>query len=192
MGERQDALQQYVSDMLALERHILEALERQSGDARVETMPEASRVIRAIEQMNRSHVGELEGHLGRLGGDAFAPVKEAVTAILGVAAGLYDKVRPDAVSKMLRDDYTALSLAAISYTMLHTTGLALNDQATADLALRNLRDITPKIVEISEVIPLVVARELADVGEMVDTSVGPAAVRNTQQLWSREVVEQAF
>ena len=46
---------------------------------------------------------------------------------------------------MLRDDYTALSLAAISHTMLHTTGLALQNQPLADLAQRYLKDITPII-----------------------------------------------
>jgi hypothetical protein len=41
---------------------------------------------------------------------------------------------------MLRDDYTALNLAAIGYHMLHTTGMGLQNQATADLALRHLKD----------------------------------------------------
>ena len=64
---------------------------------------------------------------------------------------------------MLREDYTALSLAAIRYHMLHTTGLALQDQAMADLALRHLKDWTPIIVEISQAVHPVVVQELRDV-----------------------------
>ena len=140
MSERQDTLQQYVSDMLAVERHILPALENQSKDDRYAKYPEARRLVNKIETTIRSHIDGLEQHLRKLGGDPASPIKSAVTAALGVAATVIEKVRTDPVSKNLRDDYTVLNLAAVSYTMLHTTGQALQDQATADLALNFLRD----------------------------------------------------
>jgi hypothetical protein len=187
MSERQETLQQYVSDMLALERHIHEAIRRQRDDENVRRHVEAHTLISRIEALLDEHIEHLERHVQSLGGEPMAPVKNAVTAVAGVAAGLYDKVRSEAVSKMLRDDYTAMGLAAISYTMLHTTGLAMTDHQTADLALRHLYHWTPLIVEISEIIPLVVVRELADDGAMLSPQVGQEAVRNTQQAWSREV-----
>lgn len=190
MSERRDTLQQYVSDMLALERHILEAIERQAADDRLSLHTQASTLITRIQGHLNAHITHLEQQLTGLGGEATSPVKEAVVAVAGVAAGLYDKVRTDPVSKMLRDDYTALNLAAISYSMLHTTGLAFNDFATADLALRHLKDLTPCIVEINEIIPLVVAREISDEGTLVDTAIAQDAVRNTQAAWSQEVVQQ--
>ena len=49
MSERQDSLQQYVSDMLAVERHILPALESQAKDDRYAQFPEARRVVNKIE-----------------------------------------------------------------------------------------------------------------------------------------------
>ncbi|MBC8120239.1 MAG: hypothetical protein H7Y22_00190 [Gemmatimonadaceae bacterium] len=188
MSERMDTLQQYVSDMLALERHIFEAVKRQTDDDHTKYLPEATRLIGKIEGMLGGHISETEQHLSSLGGDSGSPVKDAVAAVTGIAAGLIDKVRSNTVSKMLRDDYAALSLDAMGYTMLHTTGLALQHSPTADLALRHLYDLTPLIVEISEVIPLVVAKELLDDGETVDASVGPEAVRNTQKTWKNEVV----
>ena len=45
-----------------------------------------------------------------------------------------DKLRAEEVSKDFRDDYTALSLSNVSYTMLMTTCIACNDNETADLA----------------------------------------------------------
>ncbi|MGH2542732.1 MAG: hypothetical protein ACRDIB_08040 [Ardenticatenaceae bacterium] len=188
MSERQDTLQQYVSDMLALERHIHEALERQSSSGSVRDHPEASQLISRAEGILKGHITALEQHLSSIGGDAGSPVKESVAAALGVAAGLIDRVRTQQVSKDLRDDYTAFSAAAISYTMLHTTGLALESRTTADLAVRHLKELTPVLVEISEVIPNVVVRELTDDSEMIDTTVAGEATRNTQEAWDGDHV----
>lgn len=183
MGNPQETLQQYVSDMVSLNKHILEAVERQTRDKRTKQYPEAFQVLTRIESTLKGHIPALEHQLSTLGGDPTSPVKKAVSAVAGVAAGAYDKIRTDTISKMLRDTYTALSLAAISYTMLHTTGLALKNQATADLSVRYLSQITPLIVEISEVVPLVVANELED----GDPAVGREAVRHTQKAWSNKV-----
>lgn len=188
MSESVNTLQNYVSDLLALERHLLEAVKRQVDDDRTNRHPEAIRLVSKIHGVLASHVAETEQHLSNLGGHPASGVKDAVASVAGIAAGLIDKVRTNTVSKMLRDDYSALSLTAIGYTMLHTTGLALKSSLTADLALRHLHDITPLIVEISEIVPLVVAVELTDDGEVVDAAVGPEAVRNTQKAWSNEVV----
>jgi hypothetical protein len=84
---------------------------------------------------------------------------------------------------MLRDDYTALSLASMGYTMLHTTGLALRDQTTADLALRNLNHYTDIIMELAELIPQAVVDDLRDEVGMVNEAAAQEARRNTQRTW---------
>jgi hypothetical protein len=186
MRDAKDILQQYVSDMVALDEHIHEAIKRQIEDDRLKQFPEASKVVNTLHRTLDTHITGLKGQLKALGGEASGPVKEAVSAIAGVAAGLYDKVRHDPVSKMLRDDYTALSLAAISYTMLHTTGLALQKQPIADLAQRYLNDIAPLIIEISQVIPGVVVKDLEDNEVLIDRAVGQEAVRKTQAAWKAQ------
>ena len=188
MSERQDSLQQYVSDMLAVERHLLPALENQSKDDRFAQYPEAQRLVNRIESTVRSHIKGLEQHLQSLGGDPASPIKSAVTAVLGVAASVIENVRTDPVSKDLRDDYTVLNLAAISYTMLHTTGQALMDPQTAELAANYLMDYTPLITEINEVIPEVVVHELRDETETIDPGAAERAIERTQQAWNREHV----
>ena len=188
MSERQDTLQQYVSDMLAVERHILPALENQSKDDRYAKYPEARRLVNKIETTIRSHIDGLEQHLRKLGGDPASPIKSAMTAALGMAASVIEKVRTDPVSKNLRDDYTVLNLAAVGYTMLHTTGQALMDEATADLAVNFLRDYTPLIAEINEVIPEVVVSELRDETELLDPDAATRAVKRTQEAWQGEHV----
>ena len=186
MRDAKDILQQYVSDMVALDEHIHEAIKRQIEDDRLKQFPEAAKVVNKLHNKLDTHITGLKGQLKTLGGEGSGPVKEVVSAIAGVAAGLYDKVRHDPVSKMLRDDYTALSLAAISYTMLHTTGLALQNQPIADLAQRYLKDITPLIIDISQVIPGVVVKDLQDNEVLIDRAVGQEAVRKTRAAWNVE------
>ena len=190
MSERQDTLQQYVSDMLAVERHLLPAFENQSEDDRLADSPEAQRLVSKIEATIRSHINSLEQHLENQGGDPASPVKTAVTTALGAAATAIENMRTNPVSKNLRDDYTALNLAAIGYTMLHTTGHVLADEQTADLAASHLMDYTPLIIEINEVVPLVVVSELRDETEVLEMdAVGPA-IERTQQAWDHDHVHR--
>lgn len=188
MSERQDTLQQYLSDMLAVERHILPAIESQSKEERFAEHPDVQRLVNKIEATVRTHINGLEQHLENLGGNAASPIKSAATAILGLAATMIEKVRTDPISKNLRDDYTVLNLAAVSYTMLHTTGQALMDQQTADLAANFLEDYTPLITEINEVIQEVVVGELPDETEVLDPQAAERAIERTQQAWSHEHV----
>ncbi len=132
------ALRTYVNDMVGLNKHILEAVERQVVDERVKNSPLAHGLIGHVHSTLTKQVADLEGHVATLGSETGAVVKQAITGVLGFAAGLYDKVRKDPVSRMLRDDYTALNMAAISYTMLHTTALAFHDQSVATTALAHL------------------------------------------------------
>jgi hypothetical protein len=188
MRNENDILRQYLSDMVALDEHIKEALNRQFEDERMEQFPEARQVINSIRGTFDTHIIGLKRQLETLGGEESGPIKEAVSAVAGVAAGLYDKVRHDPVSKMLRDDYTALSLTSIAYTMLHTTALALKRPVVADLALGYLKDVAPFVVELSKVIPPVVVKDLADNKVTIDASAGQEAVRRTQEAWSGENV----
>jgi hypothetical protein len=89
---------------------------------------------------------------------------------------------------MLRHDYTAISLPSISYTMLHTTALALKNDAVANLALGYLKDVSPFVVQLSKVIPPVVVKDLADNDVQLDRAVGQEAVRRTQAAWNGENV----
>jgi ferritin-like metal-binding protein YciE len=188
MSDRLDLLQKYVGDMHATEKHILEAIERQAESDEAAAQPDAQDFFNRTVAVLREHTSHLDRHLETLGGSASSTVKDAVTGALGFAAGLIDQVRDQAVSKMLRDDYTALNMACVSYTMLHTTALALNDSKTAEIALLHLKHLTPLVTEINKLTPLVVVRELMDDADAVDGSAGERAVSNTQEAWDAEHV----
>ena len=188
MGNPEDTIKKRLSDQLALERHILEAVERQRGEDSLRENLEANKVVIEIEQVLKSHVATLETLADEYGAGTSSLLKKAVTELAGVAAGLYDKVRDQEVSRMIRDDYTALSLAAMGYTAFHTFGLVIQEQRIADVALSHLKDLTPLLVRISQVLPLVVASETAkDLGLNLDPNIGATAANNTHQAWRHEV-----
>lgn len=182
--KRADLLQHYVSDMVAVEEQISSAAKRQLDDSHLrDHSQDATRIIQNIAQMAEQHERHLRDHLQNLGGDPASGIKEAATNVMGTLAGLYDRLRSESVSKMLRDNYTALNLAAISYTMLHTTGLALQDEATAELALRHLRHYAEMVIEINRIIPRIVVEDLRQDVTIHENGTAQRAIENTQQAW---------
>ncbi len=149
----------YVGDMVALESHIEEALDRQLNETQDD--PEAREAVQGFHNMVKAHRDSLKSLQEDVGSTAGNPIIEAGSALLGKAARVIDLVRTEGISKSLRDDYAAFSLAAISYSMLHTTALSLGNWQVADVAERYLTDYAGAIERINEVMPGVVARELA-------------------------------
>ena len=85
---------------------------------------------------------------------------------------------------VVRDDLTALNFAVACYQMLHTTALAMHDQPLADLALRHIKDFTPEIMDLSEVLPSVVLCDLEREKKIsADESVAEEARKNTREAW---------
>ncbi|NJN16508.1 MAG: hypothetical protein HC822_09655 [Oscillochloris sp.] len=182
-----NTLIKYVGDLIALDKHILDAIEGQLNSRKINEFPTAHRTLAQASGVLRSGIVTLEQHLSSIGSDPGTPVKKVVSAIAGAAASVIDRVRPsDEVSKMLRDTYTALSLDAISSTMLHTTALAMDEDRTAQLALAHLKNITPLIMEISQVMPEVVEQELVrDNSDVKNTNIAKKSLVETHKAWTR-------
>src|SRR3954447_17610104 len=184
MKDNREALRPYVADMVAVEKHILEAVERQRNDDDIKQFPDALQLVGRIETTLKSHVQALDSHLqGYSGGGAAGAVKQAVTGVLGAIAGVYDKVRKDTASRALRDDYTALSLASVSYGMLHTTALGLSQGMVAELARTHLQEINSLIMELGLALPRIVLKELTFEGYSVDAGAAELAVKNLEETW---------
>jgi hypothetical protein len=182
--QRTLTLQQYVADVLALETHIEEALDGQLRLAELQDHPAALAALRRFHDLVKRQRESVRTHLNRLGGPpggglmgvSQAMVKNAVTTAAGMAAGAINTVRTQAVSKALRDDYTAFNHATVSYAMLLTTAQLLHDQQTLDLAAQHLQAYEGTLEEIAGVMPEVVAWELRKDGLLLeDKDVGAAA-----------------
>jgi ferritin-like metal-binding protein YciE len=176
LEKHQQTVADYVGDMVALESHIEEALDRQLKETKDD--PEALAAVQRFHDMVKQHRDSLKSLQDEVGSTAGNPIIEAGSTLLGKAAGAINLVRTEGISKGLRDDYAAFSLAAISYSMLHTTALSLGNRKVADVAERYLTDYAGAIERINEVMPGVVERELAKDGHKTD----PGAVKATNAM----------
>jgi len=178
---RLDWLQKHVQDMLAVESHSLD-LVRRHKDHDIAAEPQSAATLLSAERALVQHVAVLANYLEGIGGHASGGLKRAVAQFGGALGGLYARLREHEASRFLRDLYASLSLAAISYEMLHTAALAHREHHLAQIALAHLRDLTPIIVELSKLVPHVVAHEVA-LNEGAPGDVGDEAENNTHQAW---------
>lgn len=174
--KNQKTIADYVGDMTALEAHIEEALDRQLKETKDD--PVAHAAVQKFHDTVKAHRDELRALQEETGSTAGNPIKDAGAALLGKAAGVIDLVRTEGISKSLRDNYAAFSLAAISYSMLYTTSAGLGDKRVASIAEKNLTDYAAAIERINEIMPEVVAREL----EKDDHQVQGSAIEATRKM----------
>src|SRR5215211_2115601 len=98
-GKKLDIVTKYLADQLALEGHIYQAIDKQVKETQDE--PDINPFLTDVRATLEQHVNALRGRLESLGGQSTGPIKEAGAAILGVAAGVIDKLRAEEVSKDL-------------------------------------------------------------------------------------------
>ena len=148
----------WLGDIVALETHVEEAMDAQ---LKLESPdPSLTASIKHFHDTVRDSKQRAVNYQKDYGSTAGNPVIKAGSNLLGKAAGVFDKLRDDSVSKALRDDYTAYNHVAIAYTMLYATASAMNDQATQDFAEQGLKTYAGLVQELNQVIPAAVIADL--------------------------------
>jgi len=179
----QQILVKYLSDMLALEKHLDQPLKAQADDADFGEFPEAHVLVRRLQTRTQNAVGALEIVLKEMGGESRTDFKDVVTAAAGAVAAAVNEGRVHKITKKLRDDYTALSLVSVGYELLHATGNALGNEQVASLALRHLREVAGFIMDLSQVIIPVAIEELRKTNPEANvTTIVPTQV-NIREAW---------
>ncbi len=168
-----DSLKQYVNDMIGLERDITNAMKIQTEDDRMKELPELKAILHQVLQASQARMGMLNRLTDDENGALGATIKEGVTALAGTLAGIYGKVREHAISRMVRDDIIALDVASVSYGMLLTLGLAIGHEECAAIAIRGVEETPPLIIALIDLLPVIVAEELAADAPLAN----PAAVQ---------------
>lgn len=181
--KNQKTIADYLGDMHAVESHIEEALDRQLN--MFTDLPDVQSAVQGFHDMVKSQ----RDHLATLleeepKGGVTNTVKDAGSSLLGKVAGMIDKVRTESQSKALRDDYTAFNLAAISYSMLYTTAIALGDAKVATMSEKHLTGYADAIQTINHLIPAVVVQELKNDDHQIQTADAAAQ--------SRAVIDRAW
>lgn len=168
------AIHSYVTDMLALENHIANALNGQLEDFQ-RGHPTVALALRDMRETVLRHETALktleEAHDAGPGLDIADYLKRAATTVAGISAAALDMVRTEKLPKNLRDDYTAFSLATVGYLMLLTTAKSLNEERVARLAEEHLVDYTRMVKRLEGMIPSTVVALLREDGLPVDATV---------------------
>jgi hypothetical protein len=182
--DRNEAINSYITDMLALEDHIEKAVKGQLTD--LKEYPDVLAALRDIHAKVEHHTSDLRMLSDRRNaGGVVESVKRAGSAVAGVAAGVIDLIRTEGLPKNLRDDYTAFNLANIGYVMLHTTALAAEDQEVADLAHQHFRDYTDAVMRLNSLIPAAVVRFLEQQGLPVRADIVSEVNQNVTRAWKQ-------
>jgi hypothetical protein len=179
---KDEAINSYITDMLALEEHIEKAVRGQLED--LEDYPEVTRDLKQILHKVEQHRSDLRNLSERR--SARGPtdvIKRAGSSLLGLGAAAVDLVRKEGLPKNLRDDYTAFSLATTGYVMLYTTALALEDREVAELARQHFADYAQAVTLLHNVIPGAVIRFLREDGLPVREDVLPEISRTIEETW---------
>ena len=114
-----------------------------------------------LHKLLKRHLGRLHAACEIYATDLQTTPKDILTNFLGAAAGLYNKHRDYPQTRALRDNYTALGMLAASYTALKTYSLMLGREDISLMAYEGLQDVCPMIIEFSNRMPEIVARETA-------------------------------
>ena len=182
MKDTVEALNSYVTDMLALEEHIQKAIGGQIAD--LAKYPTVKRELETLHATIESHITSLQGLARSKGGKGPADlIKEAGSTVLGLAAGAIDLMRSESLPKNLRDDYAAFSLANIGYVMLHTTALSFGDRNVAEVAHRHLADYARAVMTLNNIIPAAVIQFFKEEGLPVNESALGEINRNIEEVW---------
>jgi ferritin-like metal-binding protein YciE len=182
------AVNSYITDMLALEKHIQKALTGQIEDLDEED-PGFVTEIRRINTTVEQHINTLEALAERRqdGGQKLSDaVKRAASNVLGVGAAAVDFVRNEKLPKNLRDDYTALSLASIGYVMLYTTATSLGESEVANMAKAHLENHAKNTMVLHALIPGAVIRFLQRDGLPAQTEQLAQINKTVASVWEGE------
>lgn len=159
---RNETLTTYVGDVHALVSHGLQAIERQVENLRNVSHKDALPAVREGQRILERQKAALQARLEALGGSASAPVKDAASALAGVAAGLINAVRPSETVKSLRDDAAFFSGLGIAYLLLYTTANGLADTETSTIAQEGYEDTARMVMHLDSILPKVTLEELRE------------------------------
>jgi hypothetical protein len=178
----QKTIADYVGDMVIMENMIEAALDRQLSMGKND--PVFSSVIKKYHDTARDSRERAKAYQAEVGTTVVKPILEKGADLLGAITGMIEKLRAEGLSKNLRDDYTVFNSAAISYTMLHTTAMALGDAKTEQFAAEGLRTYARLVQDINHHIANVVVDELKNDGHTIVNTATPEECRKTvEAIW---------
>ncbi|MDB4937784.1 MAG: hypothetical protein JWP87_4756 [Labilithrix sp.] len=184
--KKNDILTTYVGDVHALVVHGLNTIQRQVENLKNVSHQDAKTALAAFQGILNRQKSELEQRIQTLGGNTTRSVKDVVSAVAGVAAGVVNAVRPSETAKSIREDHNFFSHLGVAWLMLHTTATSLGDTNTASIAERGYADTARMIMQIDRILPKIVIEELREDRSLQPTDVEQQTRSMLKNAWNRE------
>lgn len=184
--KKTETLLKYVTDVHALVSHGLTTMKRQAENLKSVSHEDARKAVPAFVSLLQKQDDELHARIKSLGGSASQPVKDAVSAVAGVAAGVVNAVRPTETPKSIRDDHTYFNHLGIAWMMLFSTASSLGDTETASMSERGYDETTKAILHINHILPKIVVEELREDKELNPSDSADKTREMTKAAWSHE------
>jgi hypothetical protein len=159
-SQGKSAIKDFVGDVASVETGIEETLDRQLKMGQDNAVFSAA--VQRFHDAVKASRDSARSYRDAIGGDSEGAnaLVEKGTGALGALTGMIQKLRPEGLTKAMRDDYVLFNTAAIAYTTLHTTAMALGDTETEALAAQGLRTYAKLVQDINNIIPDLVVNEL--------------------------------
>jgi hypothetical protein len=186
MATSTEILEQHIHEQIALEEQLCRILRMQAeGISSPEFADAKALLLHAADALEEQYrpLNELLDSLEKESEGASAQI--IANNGHGIRNFLDLEKQKCVLSRLLRDDYSALNHITISNTSLHTAALALNSDAVATLALKHLEALAPLVIKIGKLVPQVILRELQSLLPTVDLAVAEQATQNTRAAWRR-------
>jgi hypothetical protein len=195
MENHTGTLKQYLREQIALEEQLLRNVEEQLHEVQCAEYADARVLLEKTKTALEGHFTPLNELLDQLERDAPLILANGAppngTREPGSHRGSTGSSREEErrerrrISRILRDDFSALNTVALNNTLLHTSALALKCHDIASVALKHIENLLPLLVEIGALVPDVVAREISKVAPRVETEVAEVALKNVIQAWRK-------
>ncbi|MFN8571223.1 MAG: hypothetical protein U0132_04145 [Gemmatimonadaceae bacterium] len=173
-----------LEDVLLLEREFEAALAGQLRTLMDE--PGIARELRQVHSACERHIEALELMTER-SEERVPGVKQAMKrgalAVRDAGEAVTAFLHTEQLARDIREDYTTIAAATISYVALHTMGMALGDEEVAELARLHLRDYARGSMTLHNIAPSAVLRHLVEDGQPADASVLPDIEENILDVW---------
>lgn len=175
MRDFNETLKQYLREQIALEEHLMGVLVAQLDEMKGEEDLDAHSLLVRIAKALKEQFGPLNELLDELDREIidFEDDTSSTNGIVAdyaasppfkvdgqARASVWKGKKARRLSRLLRDDFSALNLVAINNSLLHTSAVALQNPGVATVALRHVQNLVPLLVTMGTVVTAVAAREL--------------------------------
>lgn len=184
MNIQETIIKTELREQIALEEDLCRRLESQIANFHGDEFLDAKELLTNAARVLEGHYDKLNELLDTLEAEESNGHISATSMLFPYnTVASEEETRLKELSKILRDDYSALNLVAISNALLHTTALALGSPIVAEVSLKHLENLASYVLQIGELVPLVIARELQSRSLEVNVSAAETALMNMKHAW---------